>query len=730
MVRSGSILFVCGCLLYLHSLTASSAALAQTSPVEELTRVLPGDVLGFVATGGGESLKADFDKSILGRLWSDPGVKTFCEQIRQEIRPKIEQEMGDPNAAGTIDAVCSFARLLLSRPLAVGAARKQMGEGPPVYGFVILDAGPRKAEIASALRKLESFDKKGDIVDINIGSATMRGPKDADDVPLYWGWVGNYLVAAVNDNEGMALQHLSGPRSALPAYVETAPGTRDAVVVYYDFQAISRIVTALAGAHGDQETVASVVAVLKHLGLDNIKGISARMGFAGPDVVSSSLIEIPAPRTGLFASVKTIDMSMFDMVDAGAMNATALNCDLGGMYDTVLGAIKTAAGEDFAEVEQGIAAVESQLKFKIRQGLLESLSGEMVSYSLPSGVSTQSPMGGFVLVAGLKDAKAWEDTLTAIGEFAAAKSGGMVQVSSQEQGGRTVHTWAVMPLAMAQVMPTWTVVGNRTIIASSPAICSGAVEQVTSGTKSIRSTEGFRTATAGLPANLISLKYSDSKLQFTQLMMGLQQFWPMVTMMATRAELKLPMILPNLSHIAEDMRPSCQYSWFDERGLRSRYRGAGVEVSMGTVAGGALGLGIMMPALVRTRQIAFRMVSGTNLSAIGKSAIIYSVDNNDQLPSDLQVLVGKANLPAGMLESKRKPKDFAGPAYIYVAGQNTSMYPGNVLAYENPAYCSDGINVLLLDSHVEWMKPEEFLRELRATYKRLGREMPEIRFMH
>jgi len=212
------------------------------------------------------------------------------------------------------------------------------------------------------------------------------------------------------------------------------------------------------------------------------------------------------------------------------------------------------------------------------------------------------------------------------------------------------------------------------------------------------------------------------------MMTALQQFWPMATMMATKAEMKLPFVLPNLSPIAADMGPSCQYARFDAQGFYGHYRGAGIEANTGAVAGAAIGAGVLMPALARVRQTAFRMTSGTNLSAIGKASLIYSNDYDDQLPPNLQALVEKAELPAQVLESKRKPKGFAGPSYIYVAGQNTSMYPDNIVAYENPGYCSDGLNVLFLDSHVEWMKPEQFLKELEATYKRLGRPMPKIEF--
>jgi prepilin-type processing-associated H-X9-DG protein len=84
--------------------------------------------------------------------------------------------------------------------------------------------------------------------------------------------------------------------------------------------------------------------------------------------------------------------------------------------------------------------------------------------------------------------------------------------------------------------------------------------------------------------------------------------------------------------------------------------------------------------------------------------------------------------PPEHLESKRKPKDFAGPSYVYLAGQTRSMDLRNIVAYEDPAYCMDGVNVVFLDSHVEFMKPAEFRRALEATCKRLGRPVPEVRF--
>ncbi|MBN1972871.1 MAG: prepilin-type N-terminal cleavage/methylation domain-containing protein [Sedimentisphaerales bacterium] len=46
----------------------------------------------------------------------------------------------------------------------------------------------------------------------------------------------------------------------------------------------------------------------------------------------------------------------------------------------------------------------------------------------------------------------------------------------------------------------------------------------------------------------------------------------------------------------------------------------------------ALLMGILMPALSRVRQIAFRLICGTNLSGIGKAMMVYANDYDDEFP--------------------------------------------------------------------------------------------------
>ncbi len=128
------------------------------------------------------------------------------------------------------------------------------------------------------------------------------------------------------------------------------------------------------------------------------------------------------------------------------------------------------------------------------------------------------------------------------------------------------------------------------------------------------------------------------------------------------------------------------------------------------------------------RTQARQTFSAANLRGIGKTCLIYANDYEDKFPPNLQELVEKEALSLKTLESPLKPKGFDGPSYIYISGQTVKMYPDNVVVYENPEFCSDVINVLFIDTHVEAMKPEAFLQKLEETYKRLGREMPDVKF--
>jgi len=167
-------------------------------------------------------------------------------------------------------------------------------------------------------------------------------------------------------------------------------------------------------------------------------------------------------------------------------------------------------------------------------------------------------------------------------------------------------------------------------------------------------------------------------------------------------------------------------------------------VFAGSVAGGKMAIDVALPkehlmeimgVFQKMQQQQKSMIEASenrtkNLKQIAMACNIYADDNNGKLPSNLQELIEKAELSPQTLESPLKPKDFEGPSYIYIPGQsaNTKQAANYIVVYENPEFCSDTITALLLDYQVTTLKTDEFLKKLEATYKRLGKKMPDIKF--
>ena len=129
--------FVCFSLLIAVGL--AQVAPAAGSAVDELTKVLPDNVVYFIATGGGAALEGDFQKSVMGRLWNDPGMQSFVGSIRTELMTMLNKEAEDEGeeVPKMIAMVLEYAQLVLDRPIVVGVAGVEAAAGGRVSASAI-----------------------------------------------------------------------------------------------------------------------------------------------------------------------------------------------------------------------------------------------------------------------------------------------------------------------------------------------------------------------------------------------------------------------------------------------------------------------------------------------------------------------------------------------------------------------------------------------------------------
>lgn len=160
---------------------------------------------------------------------------------------------------------------------------------------------------------------------------------------------------------------------------------------------------------------------------------------------------------------------------------------------------------------------------------------------------------------------------------------------------------------------------------------------------------------------------------------------------------------------------------------------AGIAVPVVSLPIVALVMGIMMPAMVRARDVAQRVVCGTNLSSITKAMLIYADDNKDRFPDsdhwcDLLIktencnkkqfqCVGDKEGPSSYAMNKNAEKLGANSPLDMVLlfeskpGWNQSGGP-ELLTTENHA--GEGCNIAFCDGHVAFIKADD-INKLRWT---------------
>lgn len=700
---------------------------AERSGMEKLLNVAPDDVFFVAGTSGGDEVGPAFKQTVIGKMWNDPQTQAFYTQIVDTIKARIAAE-AEGNDANEVKFVTDTVTLMLSRPIIVGAAGKQAaGDLPPAYLFLMVNTGPSKDAISARFAKLEAMAPKDTFADVTIAGTKLRGPAKKETPDVYWGMAGEYFVVAVNDPNGLALKHLKSGGSSASSLLNKVKPNGDAMAVYLDIARVKAMIQADKDAGRE---FGKVTGILASLGLDNIRTYVARTGFAGGQFTTEAFVEAPSPHKGLLAVMKPVDMKAFDMVDANCVGAMAANIDIASAFDTVMNTIKGADADAYAEATKGITDFETQVGFKIRDGLLASLAGPVVIYNLPQG---NDVMGGAsaVLVADLKDQAKFEESMAALGKYAGEQSKGSLQISTQTVDGRKLNVWTIPQMAMMGLAPTWTIANGKLVMATNQQACKSAADMAASpkAAGSLSSVPAFKTVTAGLPSGLTSVRYLDAQVYFKMLNMQLQRMWPMVTMVATQNGIALPYTLPDLSKYQSQFGPGIVYSWTDKDGLHSRMQGSGIEQAIGGVAGAAAGLAVLMPALAKTKDLADQMLSATNMKGMANAILVYAQDHKDQYPGSLDDLVKEAGLSPSTLEYKRKPKDLPGPSYYYVAGLKESTPSSYILIYENPGYRQDKINVLYNDMHVEWVSKGKFKTDLKKTYEGLGQPVPAVKFM-
>ncbi len=578
-----------------------------------------------------------------------------------------------------------------------------------------------------------------DAHEIKVAEKTLLAFTE-DEAAAVWGWWGEQIIFVLHMGEPAEAEFTrlltDGVAAAGEQFRQLA---REPVIYTFSLKPtdlLNRIGVIMDADDGEE--FANVRKALENLGLNNMREIRSLARFTGADISIDEAIELTGPRKGLLAQFKPVDAAWLAQVDSRATGVTMAHVDASGIFDCIMQTIRSAVPEkELADVEKGLAQAEKEIGFKIRDDLLASFAGPVILQSFTPGTLSEAYMGGGIITANLTNTEAFTLAMVQIENLINDNSDGMIQVQTMPAGEQTLHVWSCPPMAMLGVTPVWTVQDNRLVCSSNMPMMElmrqrlGAAKDAPEN--SFLQSSPWKTLQATVPPSLLLFQYEDTAATIKYMRNTMQQFWPMVVMgIQKQGGLQLPAILPMVDHLVQNISYSTAYAWADDTTLRYHSEGPMGTMStssMSGVAGGALGVSILMPALGRARELANQVKCATQLNGIGKAIALYQNDYQGKNPPTLQALIETEDLVPMMFVCPTSGDDEGDCSYIY-RGADLDASASSIMILAHDKYDNhdgENRNVLFADMHVKKVTEEEFQQLIEAdNQKRKEMGLAEI----
>jgi len=692
-------------------------------PIERMLKLVPDHTRVLAATAGADNLAEDFEKTGMGRLWNDPGVKEFYWQIRKAVEPMIEKKFFDPNDALKKDKLLSLGKMLLSRPLVVGALSHKPDKDES-WNFFLISHQPEKEQFDKTLTDfLRPFDLN--TVDINLPGYEIHKPENASALPACWGYAGEYffILAGADYSPTVAMKYLRQPRQTPVDLFDDLKQRGEAFSLYVDIAALRQIYNLGIVRNPGSSEAAAIEKIMKMSGADDLQSVTANIDLSDGLMTERMFIRTSGS-SGLVRHLRPIDTSTLRLAGANATNVVLANPDIYGIYEDVRQMVAGTSPETDKEFDEKIAEIEEQIGFDLTEGLLKNISGDVVLCNLMPDQSASMVQNALVMFARLEDTSTFEQNMLNLQQYAVEHSDNSIQISSQTVKGYDVHSLFIPATAIMQIIPSWTIAEDYFVFASNTSFVSQAIDRL--GQSSVLPDTELAQFAQGLGQKTVYFRYFDARRNLQLMLRQLQQFWPMFCMSLNHQGIKLPFQLPNPEEAINSLEPYYAYTSTEKEGIRFYSRGSGIPNLTATAAAGSAMVAITMPALAKVQEQAKSIKSRSQLRQFGLYCLMYAQENDGQFPPTLKSLIDIGYIECeDLLRSERIP-DSVEPHYVYVTGQDTSCAPGNVIAYENPAAELEEYNVLYVDGHVRAVSKQQLIDDLKQTYENLGREMPEF----
>lgn len=725
-----------------------TGVLAFPATGAELIDRMPAGTLLYISWPGTAALAETAKDTAWVKLLADPRIGEFREHWGKDVWPAIDKLLRDEMAKDGKgeQEIYELGLALLSaaweKPTAIAIANVGPGKAPEgapdLDGGLVIRAGADAAGLVTKLNGvISAASPSSPPREIKVDSGKLWVIQEADeDIPLYYGYIGDDIVACVGDR---LRKHWTG-ESKLPslttdehftAAAKAVKATAQTPLVYVNFQAVFAAIEKFEPMAAQMEIPVlgepgGVRKLLQVLGIDKLRSfaISTRPRDAGFETIAFLHAPGIGKGGGLFGNKPLTDEDL-KLVPKRVYFASVDNFDVAAMFEYLRKSFEAVAPDAYGQAMPYLHGFEQTIGFKIHDDLLASFADTWALYDSPAHAGPW--FVGFTVIGELRPGNRLQSTLEKAVEAinALEKGARPLTLDQEEHREQTIHIARINAFPVP-IAPAWAEYKGRWIFALAPQVVQSVLDHQLDAAPSLLDNPDFQNGRKFLPPNCSSIGYTDAvagmKQNYSTLLSLASAFAPMIQEGGVPLD---PRKLPTTASLTRGMFGTVAGMLTTPEGVLSVQHSAYPISFSGSTLGAAAGgmaAGTMVPALARARMLAKRSSSAANLNGIGKAIYTYASAHDDRLPANLDVLVKEGLITQAMLKSPSDDTE-AMSSYQYVPGQNTDMDPRNVLAYERTDLNDgEGVNVLFMDSHVEFMMLPQFEAALAGTKARIARE--------
>ena len=363
--------------------------------------------------------------------------------------------------------------------------------------------------------------------------------------------------------------------------------------------------------------------ILSELGLETLEAVVTRSSYRDRATWTEASVIAPGPRKGLLSLLDQPTFTLADLppLPPKAINIMASGIDAGAIYDQLVAAFKNISAkvepQAIDQFDQGLAQVEAQIGFSIRNDLLGPLKGVMVL--AVDGGGSQS-LDSLQISLQVADAERFKSALAKIFDLAAAVSNGEIRFETVSKHGREM---SVMRIRQAPiVVPTICVDKKFAHIGLIPQAIDMALLRTDGKLPNWKPTGDTADAMKLMPEKMTGLSYSDTPLMYSRLIGQAPILLGFVQTAAAQANpgFEFPLKaedLPPAELVASPLFPNVAVSTIDQDGMKSYTRNSlpGAEMFVST-AGVSVMTALLLPAVQQARDAARRTQSKNHIKQL------------------------------------------------------------------------------------------------------------------